>query len=51
MKAWNLLANGMGGFDVGGVPLVASALGFDDIDRLLHLLLVIKGHKPEKEDE
>lgn len=51
IRAWNLLANGMGGFDVGGVPVVAAALGFEDIDRLLHLLLVIKGHDPEKKDD
>jgi hypothetical protein len=40
----------MGGFDVGGVPVVAAALGFDDIDRLLHLLLVIKSRDTKEDD-
>ncbi len=51
IKAWNLLANGMGGFDYAGLPMVAEMLGFDDLDGLLHRLLVIKSHSNSKREE
>lgn len=45
IKAWNLLANGMGGLDYAGLPLVAAHLGIDDPDMLLTRFLAIKTHK------
>jgi hypothetical protein len=40
----------MGGFDVQGLPLVASILGVGDVEMLLHRLVVIKHHRTQKED-
>ena len=51
IKAWNLLSNGTGGIDYTGLPMVADMLGFDSIERLLHLLLVIKCHRPGGDEE
>ena len=45
-KAHTLLANGMGGHDWAGLPVVCAWLGITDIDGLLHRLLIIKTHKP-----
>lgn len=42
----DLLANGMGGLDWAGLPLVASWLGVTDLDGLLARLEVIKLHRP-----
>lgn len=41
-----MLANGMGGLDWAGLPLVCTWLGVTDIDGLLHRIAVIKAHKP-----
>jgi len=46
IKAWNLLANGMGGLDWAGLPLVVDLLGIEDIEALVDALLVIKTHRP-----
>lgn len=46
IQAWNLLANGMGGLDWAGLPLVVAHLGITDVASLLHRLQVIKAHKP-----
>lgn len=46
MKAWNMLANGMGGLDWAGLPAVLAYLGITDVDGLIHRLQVIKLHKP-----
>jgi hypothetical protein len=46
LRAWNLLANGMGGIDWAGLPMVAALLGVQDVDALVHRLFVIKTHKP-----
>lgn len=46
MRAWNLLANGMGGFDWQGLPIVCTMLGVRDVEMLIERLLVIKTHKP-----
>lgn len=45
VKAWNLVANGMGGIDWAGLPAACAWLGIDDIDSLIARLLVIKTHK------
>jgi len=45
MRAYNLLANGSGGLDWAGLPLVAGWLGVRDLDGLLHRLSVIKLHR------
>lgn len=47
---WNLLANGSGGLDWAGLPFVAAMLGVDDVEGLMDRLLVIKTHKPPKDD-
>lgn len=47
---WNYLHNGHGGFDWAGLPLVVALLGIDDVEALMHRLLVIKTHKPPKQD-
>lgn len=36
--------------DWSGLPLVAAWLGVDDIDGLLHRLIVIKTHRPDRDD-
>ena len=46
LKAWNLLANGSGGIDFAGLPLVAEWLDITDIDGLLTRLAVIRTYKP-----
>lgn len=46
---WNLLADGMGGVDWAGLPLLAGLLGIDDVDGLVVRLEVIKTHHPETE--
>lgn len=46
LRAYNLLANGMGGIDWAGVPLVFALLGVADPEPMLHRLGVIKLHRP-----
>lgn len=50
VRAWNYLADGSGGIDWGGLPLVAELLGVDDIAALMHGLVAIKLHRPPKAD-
>lgn len=46
-----MLSNGMGGFDLGqGLDTVVSLLGVEDVESLVHRLVVIKYHEPPKED-
>jgi hypothetical protein len=45
-RGYALLANGMGGLDWAGVPLVAQLLGVTDFEMFLHRLTVIKLHRP-----
>lgn len=40
----------MGGIDWSGLPIVVALLGIDDPERLMHQLLVIKGHNLRKDD-
>lgn len=46
IRAWNLLANGMGGLDWTGLPYAVAHLGITDVPLLIEQLLVIKTHKP-----
>lgn len=48
--AWNYLTDGQGGIDWSGLELIASTLGIDDLEDLMHRLLVIKLHKPPGKD-
>ena len=41
-----LLANGAGGYDWSGLPLLCAWLGVDDIEGLLQRLAVIRTHRP-----
>jgi hypothetical protein len=47
---WNYLHNGHGGIDWAGLPLIAAVLGVEDVEALIHRLLVIKTHKPPERD-
>lgn len=42
-----MVATGFGGIDWAAVPLAAAYYGLDDMDMLIHRLLVFKLHKPE----
>lgn len=48
MVAFNLLANGMGGIDWAGLPLVCGWLGIADVEGLMQRLSVIKLHRKER---
>lgn len=45
-----MLANGMGGLDWAGLPLACAVHGVSDIEALVQRLIVIKTHRPPKED-
>lgn len=45
---YRLLANGMGGIDWQGLPLLCGWLGVQDVEGLMHRLVVIRMHNPEK---
>ena len=44
-----MLANGMGGLDWAGLPIVAELLGIDDIESLVHRLMNIKAWRPDSD--
>lgn len=46
----NALQNGMGGFDWNGLPILVEYYGIDDVEGLIDRLLVIKNHRPPKDD-
>lgn len=49
MHVFNLLADGMGGVNWSGLPLICGWLGLTDVEGLMQRLSVIKLHrKPEK---
>lgn len=51
IRVFNGLANGMGGLDWAGLPLLCAYHGVRDVEGLLHRLLVIKAHrKPDDAD-
>ena len=51
IRAWNLLANGMGAIDWSGLETVMALLELDDPDRLVQGLQIIKSHKPQSEEQ
>lgn len=42
-----MLANGTGGLDWAGLPLVAALLGIDDLAAFVLRLTTIKNHRPQ----
>lgn len=48
IRAWNALTNGQGGIDWAGLDFIVQWLGVEDIDDLVHRLLVIKTHRTPK---
>ncbi len=49
IRIFNALSNGMGGLDWAGLPLQVAYHGVQDVQGLLHRLLVIKGHRPPQD--
>lgn len=47
-RVFNLLADGMGGLNWQGLPLVAGWLGVQDVDGLMHRLAIIKTHRQQQ---
>lgn len=45
-----MLGNGMGGLDWSGLPYAAAWLGVQDVDGLMHRLMIIKCHRPANND-
>lgn len=45
---YRLLANGMGGIDWQGLPLLCGWLGVQDVEGLMHRLVAIRMHNPDK---
>ena len=50
-RAWRLLANGMGGIDWAGLPVVCALLGVRDVEGLLYRIEVIQAHQPPEDDQ
>lgn len=48
---FNLLANGMGGLDWQGLPLVCGWLGIADVEGLIQRLELIKTHRKPKDND
>lgn len=48
MRAWRMLANGMGGLDWAGLPFVVELLGIDDVEAFVHQLMTIKAWRPDE---
>jgi hypothetical protein len=48
LRAWRMLANGMGGIDWAGLPIVADMLGITDPQALIEHLTLIKAYKPKE---
>ena len=49
IRAWNLLADGSGGIDWAGLPLVCELLGVTELEPFLMRLEVIKNHHPKEQ--
>lgn len=45
---YRLMANGMGGIDWAGLPLLCGWLGVRDVEGLMQRLVVIRMHAPSK---
>lgn len=50
IRAANYLANGQGGIDWAGLPIVCAHLGITDHAALMDRLLVIKLHRPPRSE-
>lgn len=50
LEAWRYLANGGGGIDWAGLPIVVELLGVGDVERLLRRLKLIKNYRSPKEE-
>jgi hypothetical protein len=48
LKAWGFLANGSGGIEWSGLPVVAAHLGITDLDGLMHRLYTLRTYQPQK---
>lgn len=48
LRVAKLLANGTGGYDWGGLPLMVDWLGVSDVEGLMQRLAVIRSHKPAR---
>lgn len=42
-----MLANGSGGIDWAGLPIVVELLGVQELDPFIRMLTAIKNHRPE----
>lgn len=49
LRIYNALANGMGGIDWQGLPLMVALHQVDDVELLIERLLTIKYHRPPTE--
>jgi hypothetical protein len=47
LQAWCFLANGAGGIDWAGLPIVAAHLGITDVDGLMHRLYTLRTYTPQ----
>ena len=47
---YRLMANGAGGIDWAGLPLLAGWMGVQDVDGLMQRLVAIRMHRPAKEN-
>lgn len=51
VHAYNLLANGSGGIDWAGLPVICAYLGITDVEPLIHAIGVIKSHRPASDSD
>lgn len=49
ISAYNMLANGFGGIDWAGLPMVAALLEIEDVDALLQGIRVIKTYRKDRD--
>lgn len=50
IEGFSMLANGMGGIDWAGLPMVSALLGVHDIEAFARHLMTIKAYRPETTD-
>ena len=51
IRVYNALANGSGGLDWAGLPVVCEWMGIEDLDGLMQRLIVIKTHRPPERNK
>ena len=49
-RVQRMLANGSGGIDWAGLPLACEMYGVRDVETLIQRLVVIKTHRPPKDE-